>query len=409
MRRFAVVLGSACLLAVLCAPANAYVLDSRPTGPRLITYYNATTQHRWALSRALRAWSNSGARVQFAPVARDEAELLITYRPGPPELAGDTSRTYLPDHRLDAAPGATEIDLPRFADAGDARSNRFVMALIAAHELGHALGLGHEEGTCAAMNPVILDQVPERCAAPAPGQWRCGLLTGDDVGGAVALLGGHPRRTRRAFCDIAPPPPRPPSRVRATIASAGRGSVELRWLNATSPTLLSVVVARAEGRCPAGPAEGESRSVAARPDSEQTVRFPLTLGRFCYSLWSKDARGRLSSQPSTLFSSGPAAPSPPRELSASPGGPLAPAGLASVHWVDPDDATPEEVVIVRTRGRCPGRPPQGRRHWLRRAITPGAQQTAVDFSFPSPGAVYCYAAWSRDRFGRWSRPTVTRG
>jgi hypothetical protein len=76
------------------------------------------------------------------------------------------------------------------------------MALIVAHELGHVLGLDHESGTCATMNPSVANDHTTRCPAPPAGTWTCRLLQPDDVRGAVSLYGGTVRAWRgSSFCS----------------------------------------------------------------------------------------------------------------------------------------------------------------------------------------------------------------
>ena len=70
-----------------------------------------------------------------------------------------------------------------------------------AHELGHVLGLDHEDRFCATMNSYLLDGHPEYCPAAPAGKWICRLLRTDDVRGAVRLYGGTVRPIRGPeFC-----------------------------------------------------------------------------------------------------------------------------------------------------------------------------------------------------------------
>ena len=65
------------------------------------------------------------------------------------------------------------------------------MALIVTHELGHVLGLDHEDRICATMNSYLVNNGPEHCPAAPEGMWVCRLLRTDDVRGAVSLYGGN--------------------------------------------------------------------------------------------------------------------------------------------------------------------------------------------------------------------------
>jgi hypothetical protein len=79
--------------------------------------------------------------------------------------------------------------------------DRYTMALVVAHELGHVLGLDHEDRICATMNSYLVNRGPERCQAAPEGKWICRLLRADDVRGAVSLYGGTVRPIRGPeFC-----------------------------------------------------------------------------------------------------------------------------------------------------------------------------------------------------------------
>ena len=76
------------------------------------------------------------------------------------------------------------------------------MAIVVAHELGHVLGLDHEDRICATMNTYLVDGHPEHCPAAPAEMWVCRLLRADDVRGAVKLYGGTVRPIRGPeFCS----------------------------------------------------------------------------------------------------------------------------------------------------------------------------------------------------------------
>src|SRR5206468_4216303 len=53
--------------------------------------------------------------------------------------------------------------------------DRYTMALVVAHELGHVLGLDHEDRVCATMNTYLVEGHTEHClAAPCGRRAACG-------------------------------------------------------------------------------------------------------------------------------------------------------------------------------------------------------------------------------------------
>lgn len=405
-------------LLALLAPAGsaAYSIQQGTSDEqgRIVTYYNTVSEHDWAVKRAVRAWNRSGAQVEFVPAPKDEAELVV--EGGSQGLSGHASSTR---RSSGPQPGDAKITIP--SPTGE-RDQRFSVALIAAHELGHVLGLNHEDSGCATMNSIITAAAPKQCEQPPAGQWRCGLLEEDDIQGAVALYGGTPRPPRE-FCPKVPPkpkpPPPPPPQSPDRLSSAGAvevfsdpgnsSRVTVMWLNDASERVRQAVVARAPGRCPKKPDGLERRTVPADPGGGGRATFPLDLVPSCYAVWSRDRSGRLSREPATAFYEPPATPRPPTNLVASLAlsHPLGDTGV-SLRWHNAEAQTVRSVVIARSKGRCPSRPPRQPRPWEAPAAQPDAFQEHHDLGFyPGPDAArYCYAVWSRDRFGRLSRPAT---
>ena len=179
---------AALLLAVTLVPsAAAYRLQGVRWPTTTITYYNEVPPYNWSVDTAAYAWNASGARVKFLKTARRDAKVIIGirwYKPAGHALV----------YRSNGRISAVRVGVRSGQD-------RYTMALVLAHELGHALGLAHEDRACAAMNTYLDGNHPERCPAAPDGTWVCRLLRADDVRGAIALYGGSVRPFRGPeFC-----------------------------------------------------------------------------------------------------------------------------------------------------------------------------------------------------------------
>jgi hypothetical protein len=179
---------AAFLLALVLVPsAGAYCLEGGRWPTRTIRYYNEVPAYTWAVDSAAFAWNSSGAHVQFLKSSRKDADVLVGIRWF--KIAGEARL-----HRVDGRIVRAEVGI-------QSGNDRYVMALITAHEFGHVLGLDHEDGGCATMNTRLVVDHPEHCPAPPASMWVCRLLRADDVRGAVRLYGGTVRPIRGAeFC-----------------------------------------------------------------------------------------------------------------------------------------------------------------------------------------------------------------
>jgi hypothetical protein len=293
---------TAAALAVAVPEASAYRVSGSPWPGGLVRYHNAAGDQAWAVKEAVSAWNRSGARVRFVPVPRARAQLLIQHVPerGCPGYAratvgyrrGAIARVWIP--RLDrASPGC----------------NGYGIARAVAHELGHVLGLGHEDRGCAAMNPEGSFQGSRLCDRLDLWNWRCRLLEHDDVRGAISLYGGGPVRVRaEPGCPLYSPIVEPTAF--AAVYDPEQPGIALVFTRPAlpgTPVFLASYVngggyafARKQDACPGEAELGAARRLSWQAEIGEETRIydrPGPAGRYCYALWALDGLGRPSARP----------------------------------------------------------------------------------------------------------------
>lgn len=182
------------LLAVVFVPcAGAWKTLGTKWHGRTVTYANLSPGYGWSLQQAVDAWNASGARVRFVPAPRSRAQVIVSakLRPGTEGEAGEAGIRSTTE-------GWSVSAVVRIED----RLDRYAAVQVYAHELGHVLGLAHEDRGCSTMNPGLAVDHPFLCRPPTTGTWRCGVVTLDDAAGAVHVYGGRARAPAREFCPV---------------------------------------------------------------------------------------------------------------------------------------------------------------------------------------------------------------
>ena len=197
--------------------------------------------------------------------------------------------------------------LPRI-DESSGICNSYSSVHAVAHELGHVLGLGHEERGCALMNGIGTWRGAEHCRQEAVWTWRCGLLEPDDINGVVRLYGGRTSTTSRGSCS-AYAPIRAPLSLSAERRADGMRRAALRASRATGVAALprcsgaiqgGWAIANARNACPTSFAGAKRYAWSVRVGEQMAIADRQSQpGRHCYALWSTDPLGRPSDRPAT--------------------------------------------------------------------------------------------------------------
>jgi hypothetical protein len=157
-----------------------------------VTYYDASGMSR-TVAAAAAQWNGSGAEVRFRRVAdKHEADLVITT--GDRELRKECGKDCLGFTSTIGRPGDGRNRVLLGTALGDGA--RPLAVWVAAHELGHVLGLRHRGGrACSLMSPRAFDTrcSPSVAVHSASAEELACVPAPRDVRAAVRLYGGRVR------------------------------------------------------------------------------------------------------------------------------------------------------------------------------------------------------------------------
>jgi Astacin (Peptidase family M12A) len=304
--RIAVITLAGIALLLGAGPAEAYEIGGKKWPRGRVSYFVAAKQHATAISKAVRAWNGSGARIRFSRTrSRRRANLVIAYK---------GSDAFGCSEGLATVGRATRarLYLPRLREPSP--YGELVCLRTVVHELGHVLGLTHENETCATMNSIGINLAPDRCPRHPPWAWRCRLLEVDDVRGAVIRYGGRVRPVKEPpECELYPSAPPVGELTTSFDPRFAAISVSFRHPASPVPSWLRDIVGPAGGPqggytiqgardvCPVAPVETPF-AYSSAPNEIEQHQLPIEgPGNWCVSVWHVDELSRPSGAPASQF------------------------------------------------------------------------------------------------------------
>lgn len=331
-------------------PATAHAGDGKRWPGRTITYYDAT-RDKDSVRKAVLAWNRTGARIAFRRTFnRRAANIVIRNSRKVPRGCGTGLATlgYLGRGRQ----GYVNI---LHGTARDGQGCAWPgQTFVVAHELGHVLGLDHDDRACAVMNSSHTGGIAaSRCLGDPTSfahaaQWRCRLIEPRDVRRVVRMYGGRARAVRtNPWCDLVEPPKAPTTATATLVPDSQTASQHIsltvrRPADPVTPPFLRAALQDGGIEVYVGPACQTKRPTpggGVNPDIYTTGRWQVAPdtdetrltdtpgpGSWCYSIWLIDGFGRASATPATSLVEVPAptTPTPPPAMEAAP----APQGAA---------------------------------------------------------------------------------
>lgn len=179
----------------LNATATCYALMGPKWSPAAATYkVGSTIPADWSasLTAGAAAWNQGGTPFRFSTDANSGNEITLAAITGASNILAQTRVEYMPSTNTMRRFTLTFNTAYTWSSTGEA--GKFDVQNIAAHELGHAAGLGHPSDASCNLNTMW--------SSAASGETLKRTLEAGDKAGLVALYGSGG--------SVTPPPPPPP-------------------------------------------------------------------------------------------------------------------------------------------------------------------------------------------------------
>jgi chitodextrinase len=270
---------------VLCAApgANAYVLFGGVPKLHTYTYSSSATAYKAEVKAAARAWNRSGARVRWAQSRHPRVRIKVS---SAIPSAGLATFTY---GGRSGFRGLIQLQPGLKKNQASAVHGRALATAIIVHEMGHIMGLNHEDRRCAVMNSLLWQMCKRETEA-----WRyhCRPFERDDVRGLLRRFGGHARHLGPLFCDAEAQPAAPTG---LTVMSGPAGA-QITFKTPSGSVKIARVLRRRD-TCPTGVEDQAAdfvgiEDVKAGETNTLTDNSLYSAGHYCYAAFAVGKLGR---------------------------------------------------------------------------------------------------------------------